>query len=618
MKVHRLLLTAFLFCIVVFNAALYSQYPNIRISKPGDNDFPDEPSIAVNPVNPLNLVAGANINNVYTSTDGGFTWKRNEINSQYGVWGDPCVIFDSLGNLYYGHLSNTPSPGFWIDRIVVQKSTDGGISFNSGAGIGYNPPIKEQDKEWLAADLTSSKFRNNVYAAWTEFDYYGSTNSKDSSRILFSRSTDLGANWSAPLKISDVSGDCSDDDKTVEGAVPAIGPNGEIYLSWGGPLGIMFDKSTDGGISFGKDIFVADQPGGWAYDIAGIYRANGMPVTACDVSSSHFRGNIYISWSDQRNGIGNTNVFFIKSTDYGKTWGAIKTVNDDKSNRDQFFNWMTIDQANGNIYIVFYDRRNTTGILTDVYLAKSKDGGETFQNCKISETSFSPRKNSFFGDYTNITALNGKIYPIWARNDDGVKSIYTAIVNDSPLQVELSTVVGVFSAEGITLSWYTFWEKNNKGFEVQRKLGHDFNPIGFVNGMGTTAAKNYYSFVDKTATQRVNTYRLKQIDLNGTYTFSNEIEVDADLALNGFVLEQNFPNPFNPITTIKWKQQVAGLVKIKVFDLLGKELTVLVNGYKQAGTYEVSFNGGKLTSGVYFYQLEAGSFYSMKQMMLIK
>jgi hypothetical protein len=131
-------------------------------------------------------------------------------------------------------------------------------------------------------------------------DYYGSTNPNDSTRILFSRSTDAGITWASPVRLSDKGGNCVDSDSTVEGAVPAIGPDGEVYVSWSGPLGIMFDKSTDGGITFGQDIFVADQPGGWDFNIPGIYRCNGMPVTACDAGDSPFRGNIYINWSDQR------------------------------------------------------------------------------------------------------------------------------------------------------------------------------------------------------------------------------------------------------------------------------------------------------------------------------
>ena len=415
--------------IILFGSQIiFAQYPNIRVSDPFSTT-PEEVTIAINPVNPQNLAAGANIRFYYYSMDGGKTWTEGNMSSSYGVWGDPCVTFDAEGNLYFGHLSNPPGPP-WIDRIVVQKSTDGGLNWNGGVGVGY-VPSKNQDKEWLIADHTNSPFRNNIYMAWTEFDDYGSYFPLDSSRIRFSRSTDSGTSWSNPVVISDLSGDCIDSDNTVEGAVPAVGPNGEVYTSWSGPLGIMFDRSFDGGQTFGKDIFVTDQPGGWNFNVSGISRCNGFPITLCDISDLAFGGTIYIIWSDQRNGIGDTDVFLIKSTDKGDTWSDLIRVNDDENKRQQFFPWAAIDQTTGNIYVAFYDRRETSGNKTDVFLARSIDGGETFENFKISESSFTPNSGVFFGDYINIAALNGKVYPIWTRMDGSVLSVWTAIIDET-------------------------------------------------------------------------------------------------------------------------------------------------------------------------------------------
>lgn len=392
--------------IILLSTASFSQYLNVRVDSPQSNQ-PEEVSIAINPVNPNYLAAGANINHFFRSSDGGYSWTTSFLTSSFGVWGDPVVVYDELGYLYYGHLSNPPYPGYWIDRIVIQRSTDNGLSWNDGAGIGFLSP-KNQDKEWIAVDMHSSQFKGNVYVCWTEFDDYGSSNPNDSSRIKFSRSTDKGLTWSNAVTISDRSGDCIDSDNTVEGAVPCVGPNGEIYVSWAGPLGLVFDKSTDGGLTWGTDIFVSSIPGGWDFDVSGIYRCNGLPITACDTSQSPYRGNIYINWSDQRNGPSNTDVFFVKSTDGGNTWSSPLKVNDDNSNRHQFFTWMTIDQTTGVIYIVFYDRRNTIGNATEVYVARSTNGGESFTNFKVSQSSFTPSSNIFFGDYTNIAAFNKK------------------------------------------------------------------------------------------------------------------------------------------------------------------------------------------------------------------
>ncbi len=444
-----------LFLIFFYAFSIFAQYRNVQINNPESKE-PNEVTIAINPIEPAKMAAGANINYFYSSSDSGKTWKENIISSSLGVWGDPCVIYDLNGNLFYGHLSN-PATGHWIDRIVVQKSVDNGANWNDGAGIGFKPEPFAQDKEWLGVDYTNSPYKNNIYVAWTEFDNYGSYDQNDSSRILFSYSTD-GISWSSPIRISDHGGNSVDDGNTVEGAVPAIGPNGEVYISWAGPLGIMFDKSTDGGQTFGSDVFVTSQPGGWNFNISGINRCNGMPITACDISNSPYKGNIYINWSDQRNGEDNTDIFLIKSTDGGKTWGNIVKVNNDNTSRHQFLSWMDIDPVTGYLYIVFYDRRNTSGIETEVYLARSKDGGTSFENFKISKSSFVPDKNYFFGDYINISAFNGIIRPVWMAMNNKVLSVWTALINDSNL------VVGVEKRKVI----------NN--FELSQNYPNPFNP----------------------------------------------------------------------------------------------------------------------------------------------
>ena len=412
---------------------LVAQFPNIRVSNPASSN-PNEVTIAINPVNPLNLAGGANLRYYYTSTDGGWTWTEGQMVSSLGVWGDPCVTYDANGDVYFGHLSNPPPPGYWIDRIVVQKSTDGGASWSDGVGVGFVSP-REQDKEWITADQTNSIHRNNIYMAWTEFDNYGSTIPGDSSRVLLSRSVDGGLTWATPVKVSDVEGDCLDDDNTVEGGVPAVGPNGEVYLAWSGPLGIVFDKSSDGGVTWGADKVIADQPGGWAFDVSGISRCNGFPVTVCDISTSPYRGTVYVLWSDQRNGTEDTDVFIIKSSNGGSTWSTVKRVNNGLSQRQQFFPWLAVDPVTGTLYAVFYDRRNTTGDATDVTVARSIDGGESWDNFTVSDSSFVPTSNIFFGDYSNIAARAGKVYPIWTRIDGTARSTWIAIVADTVTSV---------------------------------------------------------------------------------------------------------------------------------------------------------------------------------------
>jgi len=615
------------FILIILSAFSFSfttnaQYLNVRVDAANSNQ-PEEVSIAINPTNPNYLAAGANIDHFFRSTDAGLTWTTDFIESlSFGVWGDPCVVYDELGYLYFGHLSNPPISGYWIDRIVVQRSTDNGLNWNDGAGIGFLNP-KNQDKEWLGVDMHSSLYKGNIYTTWTEFDNYGSSSPNDSSRIRFSRSTNRGLNWSNAITVSDRSGDCIDEDNTVEGAVPCVGPNGEVYVSWAGPLGLMFDKSTNGGANWGVDKFVTTIPGGWDYAVPGIYRANGLPITACDTSHSPFRGNIYINWTDQRNGTGNTDVFFSKSTDGGVTWSAVKRVNDDATTRHQFFTWMTIDQTSGILYFVFYDRRNTSANLTDVYVARSTDGGETFVNFKVSQSSFNPSSSVFFGDYTSIAAFNKMVYPMWMRLDVSELTVWTAIVNDSAaiIPVELNNFSANVSDRKVNLYWQTASELNNLGFEVERCAlsteGQAWDKIGFVNGKGTTTGLSDYSFSDEPTESGLYSYRLKQTDFDGTYKYSDKVDVNFIFA-NDFRISQNYPNPFNPNTTIEYQIPQSSFVTIKVYDALGKEVVTLVNEEKPAGIHEVNFKPKDLTSGLYLYKIKADNFEQTRKMLLLK
>ena len=323
---------------------LAAQHTNVMIS---NSSYPEEPTIYIDPNNTNRIIAGSNINNLFYSNDGGYSWNVKKLySSAYGVAGDPMVIVDEHGHYYYFHLSN-PSNGNWLDRIVCQKSTDGGVTWSQGCYMGLNG--KDQDKPWVDVDRNNG----NLYATWTQFDVYGDSNLQHRSNIMFSKSTDSGESWSEALRINEVDGNCIDSDETVEGAVPSVGPNGEIYVCWAGPLGLVFDRSLDQGETWlENDIFVSDLPGGWDFEIPGISRCNGFPITVCDRSGGPNHGTIYINWSDQRNGTDDTDVWLVKSTDGGDTWTERIRVNDDPPGRHQFFTWMTLDQFTGHLHFV--------------------------------------------------------------------------------------------------------------------------------------------------------------------------------------------------------------------------------------------------------------------------
>jgi hypothetical protein len=401
-------------------------YPNVQInSRPNG---PEETSIAINPRDPMNVVAVAQVPcHYYYSFNGGLSWGEGDLPDPRNL-GDPSVTFDRLGNVFYCYIGGWANSG-----IFVSRSTNGGVTWPAtGATLVEHVGIVPfEDKSWPVCDLTSGPHENNVYVSWTRFSAYGSASPADSSWILFSRSTNNGTSYSTPLRISDRGGDAVDSDNTVEGAVPAVGPDGTVYVAWSGPRGIEFDRSTNGGISFGPDRVISDQPGGWDFDIAGLDRANGLPVTKSDISFGPYRGRVYVNWSDKRNG--DADIFLIYSDDGGDTWGPRNRVNDDPvgNGAEQFFTWCDVDPVTGIIYVVFYDRRGYPpgSASTDVYLAVSEDGGDTFQNLKISASPFIPNPSAFFGDYTGISAFGGRVRPIWTRMEGITRTIWTALVD---------------------------------------------------------------------------------------------------------------------------------------------------------------------------------------------
>ena len=411
-----------------------AQFKNILLDRGSADNRACEPSIAISLKDPDIIVAASVLDNVYTTTNGGLAWKKSKLKSPLGVWGDPVVISDFKGNFYYFHLSD-PTGKNWdseeiLDRIVVQESTDNGETWSEGASIGFNHP-KDQDKEWAIADR-----KGNMYVTWTQFDTYGNDDPACQSNILLSRSSN-GKKWSKPIVISQTPGDCKDDDNTTEGAVPAVTADGsKVFVAWANQGKIFLDRSFDGGNTWlTNDLTIAEQPGGWAMDIPGINRSNGMPVLVCDnTKKGSLSGALYLVWADQRNGENDTDIWFMRSMNYGDNWTQPMRINNDGTGKHQFLPWMTVDPSTGHLYIVYYDRRAYDDLQTDVYLAYSVDGGATFKNVKISEAPFTPNAEVFFGDYNNISASQGIITPIWTRMENNQTSVWMTVIKHEELE----------------------------------------------------------------------------------------------------------------------------------------------------------------------------------------
>ncbi|MCK7522013.1 MAG: T9SS type A sorting domain-containing protein [Ignavibacteriales bacterium] len=166
--------------------------------------------------------------------------------------------------------------------------------------------------------------------------------------------------------------------------------------------------------------------------------------------------------------------------------------------------------------------------------------------------------------------------------------------------------------------WITATELNNSGFEIQRGVEKNkYATVGFVRGKGTTTNQNEYTYADKDLADAKYYYRLKQVDFNGVYEFSNVIEVDVR-SLEQYALEQNYPNPFNPTTTIGYVLKEKCNAKLTLLNGIGEEIAVLANSEQDKGYHKVDFNAVKLPSGIYFYQLKTGTYSAVKKMLLIK
>jgi len=212
---------------------------------------------------------------------------------------------------------------------------------------------------------------------------------------------------------------------------------------------------------------------------------------------------------------------------------------------------------------------------------------------------------------------------VFHKVDDATHGLVKFIPFSAQIPVELTSFVANMVDGNIMLNWVTATELNNSGFEIQRcqtlndKSQTNWFAISFITGNGTTTELSNYSYMDKNPIKGKSYYRLKQIDFDGSFEFSNIIEVNFGI-IDDYSLQQNYPNPFNPSTKIDYTIKEKGNVELKIFDMLGSEVTTLVNKEQPTGKYEVTFDASKLSSGVYLYVIKSGSFVQTRKMLLVK
>ena len=343
----------------------------------------------------------------------------------------------------------------------------------------------------------------------------------------------------------------------------------------------------------------------------------------------------------------------------GRTQGTVHRLQDGNKFYIQFTNWQkysatgsltfqVVLYSNGKIMFYYKEMNATLNSATvGIENAAGNDGLQVAYNANYVANNlavkFSAEPDWLSNNVNSGTLFNGNSvdveltfraedYPLGnyamdlkVASNDPVNSVVTVPVTMeiAVIPVELTSFVAKNERNNVTLNWATATEVNNNGFQIERKLNGttEWTKLSFVSGRGTTTERNNYSYVDKSLTVGKYSYRLKQVDLDGTFEYSPIIEVDVN-APNEFTLYQNYPNPFNPSTTIEYSLPEKADVTISIYTAIGELVTTLVNGTVEAGYQKTNFNAANFTSGTYIYQIRAvGSgktFVDTKKMTLIK
>ena len=364
--------------------------------------------------------------NYFQSSDGGATFGGITGGAGGSNSGDPTTAIGRNGRQYVNFIDDPGGQG-------IAYSDDGDTW--TTATIGPNPgDLADKNHMWIDNSL-SSPYTGNLYTAWTDF---GGTYDQ---KVVLSRSTDHGATWSTKVPI------CGTISSFNHGVNLQTGPAGQLYACWAtyytnytdlSEDGIGFNKSLDGGVTFGTATkIISSIKGIRATGVLKSMRVNSFPVMAVDVSNGPNKGNIYVIWTNI--GVPGTNtgtnksVYLIRSTDGGSTWSTPVRVNQGPfaDGKEAYEPWITCDPETGTLAVVFYDDRNTSSTDCETWVSYSIDAGNTWTDFRVSDVSFTPSPipglaSSYMGDYLGITSKGGRVYPCWTDNRGGVYKTYVS------------------------------------------------------------------------------------------------------------------------------------------------------------------------------------------------
>jgi hypothetical protein len=587
-----------------------------------------------NPNNPLWIFFGANASpqNARGTTNGGLNWYLNNPGYPAGTCCDPWAAYTGSGVLIYAS---------GVTGQYAYRSTNNGLNWTAPVLT-----VSGNDRNHISAEYTGTgPYANYVYAGITPGN--------------FGRSTDEGATWQTTFTPSN----------SLPGCYIAVGPNGStnggcvIYVTnTGSDLSRTYNfyRSTNGGANF--TLMSSQNFVGYVgfRNTAGRHTINNArtaphPKIAMDNSDGPNRGKLYLVYAtNDPPGNGNKPDIWLRvSTDQGATWSAAIRVNDNANPQasDQWFPEIWCERTTGKLYIHWYDdRENPTTFQTRIYATYTTDGGQTFApNQPLTNVAFtfpspacSPNSNCYRGDYTTVTANNPKVsFSIWGDHRNNNAQNMGAYFPDFAMRVGPTG----FGMNGVNDSFFVnvsvpavklYSDTAIFSATVTNPPGAGTIDLTLLNKTTNTAQDRLLTYPDslrlriKTSggvPSGIYNIRVQGNGPNGTPVHERFIAVNVGFVgivnnnngiPNEYSLSQNFPNPFNPATKISFKLPEAGNVKLVVFDLLGREVTVLVNEKLAAGSYTADWDAANYPSGVYFYRITSGSFSEIRKMILIK
>lgn len=586
-----------------------------------------EGHISMNPLNPLQTFNAFNTNGTHYSNDGGLNWFVS--NPAFpNAAGDPVTAYDSLGNLYYETMKS-PVTACW-----VAKSTNNGQTWlwtNVSATTG-------NDKNWICADQTGGPYANYVYTIMT-----------NGSSASFARSTDFGATFTNTASLSP---------HALPGAMVCVGPNGSIsggYVyavthSGSNAAGTYnFHLSTNGGLTF-----TTKSSNSWSNvigtEVSGRSTVSSMrtrpyPMIAADNSFGPYRGRLYCVYaSNEPVGSGNkADVFCRYSTDQGATWSNRVTINDDVNtqNNNQYHPAIWCDKQTGRLYAMWYDTRNTpTNDSIDVYASYSTNGGQSFvANQKVTNKKFriqfaGQSPPSYQGDYNSIVSNSKTSMVLWADFRNNSYGSYSGYFPDFAMRMNPTTATINVNAVKDFKMVVPAVKLYSDTVEVSATITPAPSAGSFAITYPSAGGNKLKSYPDSltvrvtstNVTPGAYTLTVKAKGPNGTpvhertvsITVSTTSSISGNETPASFKLEQNYPNPFNPVTKIGYSLPKLSDVKISVYNTIGKEVAVFSSEKQAPGNHFVLFNANSLSTGVYYYKIQAGDFTDVKKMILMK